>query len=194
VNAPSGVVRAYDAHAGALAWAWDPAPAEMKAALQETEDSPEYVLGTSNVWGPMSFDAERDLLFMPTGNSAPDYYGGHRNGIDEYGSSVVASRASTGEVVWSFQTLHHDVWDFDVAAQPSLAAIPMNGEEVPAVIQATKMGLVFVLHRDTGEPLFSVEERAVPQDGVEGELLSATQPFPVKPPQLTTTNFEVQDA
>ncbi len=194
VNAPSGVVRAYDAHTGALAWAWDPAPAEMQAALHETEASSEYVLGTPNVWGPMSFDAERDLLFMPTGNSAPDYYGGHRTGIDEYGSSVVALRASTGEVVWSFQTVHHDVWDFDVAAQPSLATIPMNGEEVPAVIQATKMGLVFVLDRETGEPLFPVEERPVPQDGVDGELLSATQPFPVKPPQLTTTNFEVQDA
>lgn len=190
VNAPSGVVRAYDARTGALAWAWDPAPAAMRAELAETDGSSEYVLGTPNVWGPMSYDPKRDLLFMPTGNSAPDFYGGHRNGIDEYASSVVALRGTTGEVIWSFQTVHHDVWDFDVAAQPSLAMIPIDGEEVPAVIQATKMGMVFVLHRETGEPLFPVEELPVPQGGVEGELLSATQPFPTKPPRLTAANLD----
>ena len=194
VNAPSGVVRAYRARTGALAWAWDPAPAEMRAALKEAEGPPDYVLGTPNVWGPMSLDAERDLLFAPTGNSAPDFYGGHRNGIDKYASSVVALRASTGEVVWSFQTVHHDVWDYDVAAQPTLAVIPLDGQDVPAVIQATKMGHVFILHRETGKPLFPVEERSVPQHGVEGEQLSPTQPFPVKPPRLTTVDFSKEDA
>ena len=113
VNAPSGVVRAYDVRTGSLIWAWDPAPEEIKRALAEEAEgdgSPRYVPGTPNVWGPMSLDEERDLLFLPTGNSAPDYYGGHRNGIDRYASSVVALRASTGEIVWSFQTVHHDVW------------------------------------------------------------------------------------
>jgi quinoprotein glucose dehydrogenase len=190
VNAPSGVVRAYDARTGVLAWAWDPAPEEMQATLAESDSAEQYVLGTPNAWGPMSFDEDRDLLFMPTGNGAPDFYGGHRNGIDEYASSVVALRASTGEVVWSFQTVHHDVWDFDVAAQPTLTTIPVDGEDVPVVIQATKMGLIFVLHRETGKPVFPVEERPVPQGGVEGERLSATQPFPTKPPRLTAPDLD----
>lgn len=188
-NAPSGVVRAYDARTGALAWAWDPAPESMRAALPDEDGAPQYVLGTPNVWGAMSYDSERDLLFMPTGNSAPDFYGGHRNGIDEYASSVVALRGTTGEIVWSFQTVHHDVWDYDVAAQPSLATIPIDGESVPVVIQATKMGIVFVLHRETGEPVFPVEELPVPQGGVDGELLSATQPFPSRPPRLTAADL-----
>ncbi len=193
VNAPSGVVRAYDVRTGALAWAWDPAPAEMQTPPADGA-TPEYVLGTPNVWGPMSFDKERGLVFLPTGNSAPDFYGGHRDGIDRYASSVVALRASSGEMAWSFQTVHHDVWDYDVAAQPALVSVPVDGEHVPAVIQATKMGHVFVLHRETGEPLFPVRERPAPQGGVEGETLSPTQPFPLEPPRLTTTGFQKSDA
>lgn len=195
VDAPSGVVRAYDARTGELRWAWDPAPLDSDGESEAgSEPVARYRLGTPNVWGPMSFDAERDLLFAPTGNSAPDFYGGHRDGIDKYASSVVALRASTGEVAWSFATVHHDVWDYDVAAQPTLAEIEHNGEIVPAVIQGTKMGHVFVLHRDTGEPLFPVEERPVPQDGVPGEKLSPTQPFPVMPPPLGLRTLSGEDA
>ena len=184
-DAPSGAVRAFDARTGELRWAWDPAP---------REDSSELTLGTPNVWGPMAVDEERDLLFAPTGNPAPDYYGGQRGEIDRYGSSVVALRGSTGELVWSFQTVHHDVWDYDLAAQPTLAELTIDGAPVPALIQATKMGYVFVLHRETGEPLFPVEERAVPGGGVDGETLSPTQPFPVKPPPLTRLELTAADA
>lgn len=185
VDAPSGVVRAYDARTGALVWAWDlaPPPDKRTGPMQPaTEEG--YMLGTPNVWAQFSVDEERDLVFMPTGNPAPDFYGGERHGADYYGSSVVAVRASTGEVVWHFQTVHHDLWDFDVPCQPTLTTVVRDGREVPVVIQATKMGLIFVLHRDTGEPVFPVEERPVPQSNVPGEQTSPTQPFPVKPKPL----------
>jgi quinoprotein glucose dehydrogenase len=195
IDAPSGVVRAYDARTGALRWSWDPVPPGFERSARATTSSEaDYVLGTANVWGPISVDEERDLVFVPTGNSAPDYYGGHRDGLDLYPSSVVALRGSTGEVVWSFQTVHHDLWDYDVPAQPTLTTLVRDGKRIPAVIQATKMGHVFILHRETGEPLFPVEERPVPQDGVPGEKLSPTQPFPVKPPPLGQRELTPQDA
>lgn len=189
VDAPSGVVRGFDARTGALRWAWDPAPRGREPA-----PGADFVLGTPNVWAPMSVDPERDLIFLPTGNPAPDYYGGERDGLDHFGSSVVALRASTGELVWHFQTVHHDLWDYDVPAQPTLTTLRRNGREVPAVIQSTKMGLLFVLHRETGEPLFPVEERPVPQSGVPGETLAPTQPFPVAPPPLVAQRLTPDNA
>jgi quinoprotein glucose dehydrogenase len=188
-DAPSGVVRAYDARTGALRWAWDPVRPGTPPAEGEL-----YVRGTANVWAPMAVDEARDLVFLPTGNSAPDYFGGHRNGKDDYASSLVALRGSTGELVWHFQTVHHDLWDFDVPAQPTLLTLERDGVQVPAVVQATKMGFLFVLHRETGEPLFPVEERPVPQGGVEGEKLSPTQPFPVKPPPLVRQTLSPEEA
>ena len=188
-DAPSGVVRAWDARTGALRWAWDLAPPGHPRPAGGG-----YVPGTPNVWAPMSADPERDLLFVPTGNPAPDYYRGGLGDIDYYGSSVVALRASTGRVVWRFQTVHHDLWDYDVPAQPTLVDLRRDGRSVPALIQPTKMGHVFVLHRETGEPLFPVEERPVPQDGAPGESLSPTQPFPVKPPPLLPAKLEPDDA
>ncbi|MBW2272553.1 MAG: pyrroloquinoline quinone-dependent dehydrogenase [Deltaproteobacteria bacterium] len=193
MSAPSGVVRAYDARSGALRWAWNPLPQGYEPPTVQEASGAGYVLGSANVWAPMSVDEERDLVFLPTGNTAPDYYGGLRRGSDFYASSVVALRGSTGEVVWSFQTVHHDVWDYDVPAQPTLATLERGGELVPAVIQATKMGLFFVLHRETGEPLIPVEERPVPQDGVTGEQLSPTQPFPVMPPPLVPHSLSSED-
>jgi quinoprotein glucose dehydrogenase len=194
-DAPSGVVRAYDVRTGALRWGWDPVPPGFeRSAAAATSPEADYVLGTANVWAPISVDEERDLVFVPTGNSAPDYYGGHRDGLDLYPSSVVALRGSTGEVVWSYQTVHHDLWDYDVPAQPTLTTLVRNGRKIPAVIQATKMGHIFVLHRETGEPLFPVEERPVPQDGVPGEKLSPTQPFPVKPPPIGQRELSPEDA
>ena len=154
----------------------------------------DYTPGTPNVWAPISVDEARDLVFLPTGNSAPDYYGGQRHGIDTYASSVVALRGSTGELVWSFQTVHHDLWDFDVASQPTLTTLVRGSEPIPAVVQATKMGMLFVLHRETGEPLFEIEERPVPQGGVEGEMLAPTQPFPVRPPPLVPHDIGPHDA
>jgi quinoprotein glucose dehydrogenase len=193
VDAPSGVVRAYDTRTGALVWAWDLAPPDGRPEDSGVSEAG-YLLGTPNVWAPMSVDEDRDLLFIPTGNPSPDYYGGLRNGIDHYGSSVVAVRASTGEVVWHFQTVHHDLWDYDVPAQPTLATLLRGGREIPAVIQATKMGMVFILDRETGEPVFPVEERPVPQTTVPGEYTSPTQPFPVKPPPLVPQSLSPEDA
>ena len=150
--------------------------------------------GNANVWSIISVDEERDLLFLPTTSPSNDFYGGTRPGENRYANSLVAVRGSTGEVVWHFQIVHHDLWDYDLASQPILAEISRNGETVPAVIQLTKQGLVFVFHRETGEPLFPVEERPVPQNGAPGEWLSPTQPFPTAPPPFSPLGISPDDA
>ncbi len=177
---PSGVVRAYDIRTGEQRWAWNPVPPDM--AQRDADGS--YRSGTTNVWSIISVDTERDLVFIPTGNTSPDYYGGHRDGLDHYSSSVVALHGATGEVAWHYQMVHHDIWDYDTPAQPTLMDLEVNGEMVPVVVQVTKMGLTFVLHRDTGKPVYPVEERPVPQNPAEGEYLSPTQPFPTHFPNL----------
>ncbi len=193
VDVPSGVVRAFDARTGALRWAWDPVPPDWPH--RDADGAPIYAAGTPNVWAPMSVDEARGLVFVPTGNPSPDLYGGARDGIDYYGSSVVALEGQTGRVVWHFQTVHHDVWDYDVASQPTLFEIPGVGGGRPGVAQATKMGHVFLLDRETGVPLYPVEERPVPQAGaVPGETLSPTQPFPVHPPPLHPSTLTPDEA
>lgn len=193
-RAPSGVMRGFDARTGALRWSFDPVRKGFEGHEEFPKTDAGLFLGTANSWAPMSYDAERDLLFVPTGNTSPDYYGGHRRGLDEYASSVLALRGATGELVWHFATVHNDVWDFDVPAQPTLTEITREGVRVPVVVQATKMGLLFVLHRETGEPVFGIEERPVPQGGVPGEKLSPTQPFPLKPPPLGDLELALDDA
>ena len=125
-------------------------------------------------------DEERGLVFLPTSSASPDYYGGNRPGDNLYANSVVALNGKTGQVAWHFQTVHHDVWDYDLPAQPGLYQVWRDGKAHDVVAQVTKTGLVFVLNRDTGKPFLPVEERSVPQGGVKGELLSPTQPFPTK--------------
>ena len=129
-------------------------------------------------------DAQRGLVFLPTSSPSPDYFGGNRVGDNRYANSVVALDGRTGEVAWHFQTVHHDLWDYDVPAQPGLYQVWKDGRAHDVVAQVTKTGLVFVLDRETGEPFLPVEERTVPQGGVEGEVLSPTQPFPVRTPPL----------
>ena len=189
---PSGVVRAYSARTGEFRWGWNPVPPGMPAR----DETGAYTAGTTNVWSIISVDAERNLVIVPTGNSSPDYYGGDRGGdLDYYSSSVVALDAATGEVVWHYQTVHHDIWDMDVPAQPTLVELDIGGKRRPAVVQVTKMGMTFVLDRETGEPLHPVEERPVPQEGaVPGEYLSPTQPFPVKPEPLHQLSVSPDDA
>ncbi len=189
---PSGVVRAYDLRTGAFAWGWNPVHPDKPAK----DAAGNYVPGTTNVWSTISVDEARNLVIVPTGNSSPDYYGGARGGhLDYYSSSVVALDGDTGEVVWHYQTVHHDIWDYDVPAQPTLVDLTIDGKTRPAVVQVTKMGLTFVLDRETGKPLHPVEERPVPQTGaVPGEYLSPTQPFPTKPPPLHQLGITPDDA
>jgi len=185
-----GVVRAYDARTGALRWSWDPLPAN-RVANGKTQP---FRSGAANAWSVMAIDAERDLVFVPTGNPSPDYYGGLRGGDDKWANSVVALRAKTGEFVWGFQLVHHDLWDFDSAAPPLLTTVRHDGKDVPVVIQGNKSGLLYVLNRDTGKPVFPVEERPVPQSDVPGEKTSPTQPFPVAPPPLAAHTLTADEA
>jgi quinoprotein glucose dehydrogenase len=194
VNGPSGVVRAFDARTGALRWAFDPVPPGTPPLEPAADGSPRFHPGTPNAWSILVADPERDLLFVPFGGPSPDFYGGHRKQFDHFGSSVVALRGSSGERVWHFQAIHHDVWDYDVASPPLLFELERDGEKIPALAQGTKVGHLFVLHRETGEPLFPVQERPVPQGGVPGETLSPTQPFPTFPPPLHPHTFGAQDA
>jgi len=189
-DAPGGVVRGFDARTGALRWAWDPVP----PGWTPKPGGPRYQTGTPNVWSILSGDEERGLVFVPTGNASPDAYGGARNGLDYYASSTIALDVDTGRVVWNFQTVHHDVWDYDVASQPVLFQLPGVGDGRPAIAQATKMGHLFLLDRETGDPLYPVEERPVPQGGVGGEVLSPTQPFPTHPPPLHPSTLTPDDA
>jgi quinoprotein glucose dehydrogenase len=195
VDAPAGVVRAFDARSGRLRWAWDPVPPGWSAAMSRDLAGGAYTPGTPNVWSILSGDAERGLVFVPTGNASPDYFAAARGGLDHFSSSTVALDAATGRVAWSFQTVHHDVWDYDVASQPTL--FPMlddAGRTIPALAQATKMGHIFLLHRETGRPLFRVEEFPVPASDVPGESLSPTQPFPTHLPPLHPRRLDPEDA
>jgi quinoprotein glucose dehydrogenase len=190
-----GVVRAYDARSGLLRWSWDPIPTRESDPARSTWAGDSWRrTGAANVWSVMSVDADRGLLFLPTSSPSPDFYGGERLGANLYANSVVALRAATGEVVWHFQVVHHDLWDYDVPAQPVLVTMPMDGKPVPAVVVATKMGHVFVLHRETGKPLLPVEERAVPKSTVPGEEASPTQPFPIRPRPLVPAGLSADDA
>jgi quinoprotein glucose dehydrogenase len=195
VAMPAGVVRAFDARTGALRWSWDPIPNPVAGTTNGTAGNhTERQTGAANAWSIMSVDPQRDLIFVPTGSASPDYYGGLRPGDNKWANAVVALRARTGEIVWGFQLVHHDLWDYDTASPPLLTTLRHNGEDVPVVIQGNKTGFLYVLNRDTGKPVFPVEERRVPQSDVPGELASPTQPFPLAPPPLARQQVSVDDA
>jgi quinoprotein glucose dehydrogenase len=190
-NAASGEVRAFDARTGALRWSWDPVPRDSSDSAWKSWRGPmAHSTGAANAWSVIAADSARGLVFVPTGSPSPDYFGGERTGDNRYANSIVALRASTGRVVWHFQTVHHDLWDYDNASPPVLATITHDGKRVDVVLQATKTGQLFVLDRDTGRPVFAVEERAVPASTIFGEHASPTQPFnavlpPLSPQRLT---------
>ncbi len=190
-TAINGAIRGFDARTGALRWSFDPLVRDASTGFEPTP----IEVGGGNNWVPMAADSERDLLFIPTAAPAPNYWGAHRPGDNRYANSIVALRGATGEVVWHFQTLHHDVWDRDVGSPPILTDITRDGKTIPAVIQLVKTGMVFAFNRETGEPLFPIEERPVPTDtDIVGEKLSPTQPFPTKPPVLVRNTLSPDDA
>ena len=177
----TGEVRAFDARTGALRWTFDPLP-----------DNPEA--GGANAWSRIVTDPDRHLVFVPTGSPSPDYYGGLRRGDNRFANSVVALRAATGALAWHFQTVHHDLWDYDVATPPSLFATERGGRTVAGVAVGSKTGHLFLLDRETGAPLFPVEERPVPASDVPGEAASRTQPFPTLPPALVPQRLGADEA
>ena len=174
-DAPSGVIRGYDAVTGELAWAWDMAKPDLKGLPPEGEA---YTRGTPNMWTLAAGDEELGLVYLPMGNSSVDYYGANRSEAEnEFSTALVALDVSTGEVAWKFQTVHYDVWDYDLGSQPTLVEFPGENGTVPALVLPSKQGQIYVLNRQTGESLFPVEEREVPTGGVEPENLSPTQPY-----------------
>jgi len=185
VESELGIVRGIDARTGAERWRWDPIPRGPDDPAFPTWQSEEAArTGSANAWAPLAADPELGLVYVPTGSASPDFYGGEREGDNLYANSLVALHAASGEIAWYRQLVHHDVWDYDLAAQPTLVDLERDGVVIPAVLQGTKTGHIFSFDRRTGEPVFGIEERPVPQGGVEGEHLSPTQPFPVAPPSV----------
>jgi quinoprotein glucose dehydrogenase len=182
VDSPSGVVRAFDARTGSLRWSWNPIPESIAPT------------GAGNAWSTISVDNGRGLVFVPTTSPSPDYHGFKRPGDNKWADSVVALSAKTGGIVWGFQLVHHDLWDYDTAAQPVLAALRRDRDELPIVIAGNKTGNLYVLNRDTGAPVFGVEERPVPKSDAEGEEAAPTQPFPLAPPPLVPQRLVADDA
>lgn len=178
-DAASGEVRAFDARTGRLVWTFDPLPGSKT--------------GAANTWSIISVDPQRKLVFLPTTSASPDYYGGLRPGDDRDADSLIALHADTGKVAWRFQTVHHDLWDYDIPSQPVLFTLRRNGQEIPAIAVGSKTGNLFLLNRETGEPIFGVEERPVPQSDVPGEKTSPTQPFPILPKPVTPQSLTAAD-
>ena len=179
-----GTVHAFDAVTGAPRWSFDPLG----------DQKPPFRGGAANVWAPMSVDEARGLVILPVSSTSPDFFGGLRPGAGKYANSIVALHVADGSVAWSFQTTHHDVWDYDIPAQPTLGTVTYRGRTVDAVLQPTKQGLLFTVDRQTGAPLIPVVERKVPQHGAPGETLSPTQPIPVAPPPLAPSRISPGDA
>jgi len=190
---PSGAVRAFDIHTGKLAWTFHTVPQPGEAGHETWADDSWKERTGANVWSTMSVDPQRDLVFLPIGSASYDFYGADRKGQNLYANSLVALQASTGVLVWYFQMVHHDIWDYDPPAQPALITVRQDGKPVPAVAQVTKMGLVFIFDRVTGKPLFPIEERPVSPSDVPGEAAWPTQPFPSKPPALVRHEFKETD-
>ncbi|HEY8852024.1 MAG TPA: pyrroloquinoline quinone-dependent dehydrogenase, partial [Gemmatimonadaceae bacterium] len=194
IDAASGEVRGFDARTGALRWTWDPVPQDSASAAARTWVGPNaHRTGAANAWSIFAADPERDLVIIPTSSPSVDYFGGERIGYNQYGNSVVAIKASTGRMVWQFQTVHHDLWDYDNASPPALVDVDTGGHTIPAVLQATKTGQLFVLDRETGKPLFPVAEALVPASDVPGEDNSSTQILSSGLPPLSPQGLGLDD-
>jgi quinoprotein glucose dehydrogenase len=179
---PSGDVRAFDATTGKLVWTFHVVPRPGEFGNDTWEKDSWRDRGGTNVWSMMSVDEARGIVYLPTTSPSPDRYGGERKGQNLFGNSLVALDARTGKRLWHYQIIHHDLWDWDLPAQPNLFTMKRNGRSIPAVAQITKMGFLFVFDRVMGKPLFDITERAVPPSNVPGEAAWPTQPFPAIPP------------
>jgi glucose dehydrogenase len=179
---PPGEVRAFDVRTGKLRWSWAAIPRAGDPATATWENDAWKYSGAANVWSTFSVDEQLGLVYVPTTGSTNDMYGGHRLGNDLYTSSIVALDMKTGKRVWYFQTVHHDLFDYDNPAAPILLDIKVDGRMIKALAQVTKQGFVFVLDRTTGKPVWPIEERPAPKSTVPGEVTSLTQPWPTKPP------------
>lgn len=180
-GAAPGHIRAFDVRTGALAWTFHTIPQPGETGYDTwPADAWKYVGGANN-WGGMALDEKRGIVYAPLGSPTYDYYGADRKGMNLFGNSLVALEAATGKLVWYFQTTHHDLWDYDLPAPPNLITVTKDGRQIDAVAQTTKTGLLFVFDRETGEPIFPIEERPVPATNVPGEETWPTQPFPTRP-------------
>ena len=190
-----GVIRAFDARSGALLWAFDPLPdSPTHPAATEWNFAQAAATGGANSWGLMSIDEDNGLVLVPTGSASPDYFGGTRLGSNRFADSLLALDAKSGKLVWHQQLVHHDLWDYDLAAQPVLGDIELQGVPVPAVIQATKTGMLYVFDRSKGQPLFPITEKPVPPSFVAGEQASPTQPFSAIPSLVSQKPVDPADA
>ncbi len=190
----AGDSRAYDARTGAKLWDFHSVPRPGETGHETWEGDSWKDRSGTNMWGlQATVDERRGIVYMPFGAPSSTYYGGDRHGDGLFGNSLVAMDAETGKYKWHFQTIHHDIWDYDLPPAPGLIEITRNGKKIPVLAQAGKTGMMFILDRVTGKPVFGVEERPVPKGDVPGEWYSPTQPFPVKPAPLARTSFRLQD-
>ncbi|MFW6206361.1 MAG: PQQ-binding-like beta-propeller repeat protein [Gemmatimonadota bacterium] len=179
-NVP-GDVQAFDVRTGEHLWTFHTIPREGEFGNDTWENDAWRWSGNINVWAPLSADLDRGIVYLPTDAPTNDYFGGFRPGANLFGSSLVAVDARSGERVWHFQAIHHDIWDWDLPVPPILVDLTVDGREVPAAVQASKQAFVYAFNRETGEPIWPIEERPVPEGNVPGEWYSPTQPFPTRP-------------
>jgi quinoprotein glucose dehydrogenase len=190
---PPGDVRAYDIRTGKLRWTFHVIPHAGEPGVETWENNSWTYTGAGNVWSMMSADDDLGYVYLPTSSGTNDMYGGHRPGNNLFTTSIVCLDARTGKRIWHFQTVHHDLFDYDNPAAPILADITVDGKRIKAVAQVTKQGFIFVLDRVTGKPVWPIEERPVPRSTVPGEKASATQPFPTKPPPFERQGLQEDD-
>ena len=192
-NSPPGHIRAYDVRTGKLAWRFHTIPQEGEEFIETWPEGSWEKMGNTNSWAPMSADEELGYVYIATSTPTNDYYGGYRHGDNVYAESLLCLDAATGRRVWHFQTVHHGIWDYDIASAPNLVDIVVQGRLIKAVAQVSKTAFTYVFDRATGEPVWPIEERAVAPSAVPGEKLAATQPFPTKPPPFDRQGVSVDD-
>ncbi len=188
-----GHIRAFNVRTGAIAWVFHTIPQPGEFGYETWPPEAYTYTGAANSWAGMSLDAERGIVYVPTGSAAFDFYGGDRHGDNLFANTLLALDANTGERKWHFQTVHHDLWDRDLPAPPNLMTVEHDGKKIDAVAQITKSAYVFLFNRETGEPLFPIEEKPMPPSDLVGELAAKTQPIPTKPPRFSRSAFGFND-